>query len=253
MNKKLIFLGVIFIVGLFLAFWGRNPFKRGFAPSEPPVVSAFGTAERAPSPSPAKAKKPRLKNKKEQKNEATSEEVDKDVIELNEYNFSSNVNQCLNGYACELLEDPWALYQAFKREGKLNYIDDLVIFLRTKIGEDLHRDRYKAVLLKMIRDFYPPEDVQFQEAAYYEALGEHQKALENYLAVRKGDGGSTALGSGVDLAIANILFDMGRFSEALEYYESALRVYVNKTEDSPYLQETIRFIRERIEEAKKNS
>ena len=94
----------------------------------------------------------------------------------------------------------------------------------------------------MIDDFYPANEKLFQEAAYYNYLGDLEKSLSLYLALEKMSERDGSMTRAPALNIANTYFDLGRLPNALPYYEKALRETTNP--------ETLRFIDERISEIK---
>jgi tetratricopeptide (TPR) repeat protein len=98
----------------------------------------------------------------------------------------------------------------------------LISFLRSKLKNPEFKDRYKDMLLKMINDFYSPDEIEFQQAAYYAYLGELQKSLEIYLDLEKKSAQNPRLRSAPKHNIANVLYEQGRFAQALRYYEDAL-------------------------------
>ena len=49
----------------------------------------------------------------------------------------------------------------------------------------MFREVYREDLKRMIDDFYPPQEKEFQDAAYYSYLGESQKSLDLYLDLRQ--------------------------------------------------------------------
>jgi tetratricopeptide (TPR) repeat protein len=107
----------------------------------------------------------------------------------------------------------------------------------------------------MIRDFYPPEEKQFQEAAYYNYLGELEKSLELYLDLEKKSALDLSLRPAPKLNIANTFYDLGRSKEALPYYEAALEGYLSGQNQvlAPSQNDMIRFIEDRVEEIRKRS
>jgi tetratricopeptide (TPR) repeat protein len=143
-------------------------------------------------------------------------------ILLTAASFENLVADCFQGEACKLEEDPWKLYRLFKKEGKRRANDNLIAFLRSQLKDPLLKAQYKDVLKRMIEDFYPPRERQFQEAAYYAYLGELQKSLELYLDLEKKAAVNRRLRGAPKLNIANVYYDMARYKEALAYYQAAL-------------------------------
>ena len=144
-------------------------------------------------------------------------------IVLNGGNFEGFILKCFSGVPCKLGEDPLKMYSEFKAAGNRSANDHLISFMRSQLKNPDFRDRYKIVLKKIIDDFYPPEEKQFQEAAYYNYLGDLQKSLDTYLDLEKRTQSNPTLRPAPKLNIANTLYDMGRFKESLPYYEAALQ------------------------------
>ena len=119
--------------------------------------------------------------------------------------------------------------------------------------DELYRKRYKDILKKMIEDFYPPEELQFQQAAYYNYLGDLQKSLELYLDLEKKSLSDRSLRSAPKLNIANTLYDLQRYRDSLPYYQQALAEYVSREQEVsiPSQNDMIRFIEGRIEDVRK--
>lgn len=162
------------------------------------------------------------------------------VIELTSGNFASFVERCFQGEPCAFGEDPKKMYDAFKLRGDRQTSDLLLSLMRRNLKNDSFREQYKDNLKSMIEDFYSPEELPFQEAAYYNYLGDLKKSLELYLALERKSEFDMSLRPAPKLNIANTYYDLGRFREALRYYEAALQ--------EKYENETLRFIDDRITE-----
>jgi tetratricopeptide (TPR) repeat protein len=172
-------------------------------------------------------------------------------ITLTAGNFEDFVSRCFQGESCELEEeDPWKLYQDFKRSGNRRANDSLISYLRKMLTDLKLRDRYKGPLKRMIEDFYPPKEKLFQQAAYYNYLGDLKKSLNLYLELEKRSAGDSSLRPAPKLNIANTLYDLGRFEDALGYYKAALNEYAAGQQPTsfPSSNEMIRHIRDRISE-----
>ena len=163
-------------------------------------------------------------------------------------NFEGFVHRCFAGEICTLDGDPWKLYQSFKVAGKHLAIDNLISFLRSKMGEADFRSIHKDALKRMIIDFYPLEERQFQEGAYYYYTGNLQKSLDLYLDLEKKTRLNPKLSPAPKLNIANVFYDLERFEEALPYYEAALKEEFARDRHS----EAITFIEGRILAIKSN-
>jgi|GEM_PF-4548239 Tetratricopeptide repeat. len=171
-----------------------------------------------------------------------------DVVLLNSGNFESFVLKCFKGEKCRFGEDPMKMYQEFKASGNNRAIDNLLSFMRSALRYPAFRDYYKDTLKAMINDFYPPEERQFQEAAYYSYLGESEKSLNMYLDLVKKSKSNPDLQVPSSLNIANIYYDLKKYPEALNYYQSALEEHLSgKIVATP---SPVEFIEERIFEIK---
>ncbi|MGZ3775808.1 MAG: tetratricopeptide repeat protein [Pseudobdellovibrionaceae bacterium] len=170
------------------------------------------------------------------------------MITLTSGNFESFVLKCFQGEKCELGENPLEMYQVFKGANNHRANDSLISFMRSKLKDKEFRDQYKDMLKQMIYDFYPREEKQFQEAAYYNYLGDLQKSLDTYLDLQKKSQTDPSLRPAPTLNIANILYDMHRFKDALPYYEAALEECLSRS-DKP-IPNPESFIEERIAEIK---
>ncbi|WP_413293994.1 tetratricopeptide repeat protein [Bdellovibrio sp. HCB185ZH] len=170
------------------------------------------------------------------------------VITLNVGNFESFVLKCFQGENCVLGDDPMKMYQDFKAAGNNRAVDSLISFLRSKLRKPEFKDQYKDIVKKMIEDFYPPEEKQFQEAAYYNYLGDLNKSLELYLDLKEKAKTNPKLHDVSNLNIANTYYDLKRYSDAQPYYEAALLDYTSgKIKSAP---DPTSFVEERIAEIK---
>jgi tetratricopeptide (TPR) repeat protein len=174
------------------------------------------------------------------------------VIVLTEENFENEVMACFRGELCQLGEDPIRLYRHYKAAGNRKANDSLISFLRSKLRDPSWAAQYKDALKTMIEDFYPPEEQPFQNAAYYSYLGDLEKSLAFYLDLEKKSVSNPKLRPAPKLNIANVLFEMRRFSEALPYYQGALADYQSGKQQvaQPDPREMIEFIESRINEIK---
>ncbi|WP_413578728.1 tetratricopeptide repeat protein [Bdellovibrio sp. HCB290] len=143
-------------------------------------------------------------------------------LELNAGNFENLVLRCFKGEPCVLKDDPTKMYQEFKSAGNKRAMDNLISFLRSKLRTPEFRDKYKDVVKDMIADYYPPEEKQFQEAAYYNYLGDLNKSLELYLDLQAKAKHNPNLKNAPALNIANTYYDLRKYAEAQPYYEQAL-------------------------------
>lgn len=173
------------------------------------------------------------------------------VITLTAGNFESFVFKCFQGEKCVLGEDPMKMYQDFKAAGNTRAIDSLISFLRSKLRTPEGRDQYKDIVKNMIADFYPPEEKQFQEAAYYNYLGDLNKSLDLYLDLKEKAKTNPKLHDASNLNIASTYYDLKRYSEAQPYYEAALVDYtsgkIKSTPDpTPFIEERIAEIKARL-------
>ena len=105
--------------------------------------------------------------------------------ELTAGNFESFVNRCFEGEACTFADDPKKIYDRFKQAGNRRANDLLISFLRKNLKSKKFRERYKETLMAMIEDFYEPEELPFQVAAFHNYLGDLEKSLELYLALER--------------------------------------------------------------------
>ena len=165
-------------------------------------------------------------------------------IQLASNNFESFVSRCFEGEACEFSEDPWKMYEDFKLAGNTKAIDSLISFMRKKLQDEKFRSQHKEQLLKVIDDFYSPQERQFQEAAYFNYLGDLQKSLDLYLDLEKKSASDPSLRVAPKLNIANTFYDLGKYREALPYYEAAL----GSLGSGSHANDTGRFIDARIAE-----
>lgn len=173
-------------------------------------------------------------------------------LELSRINFEDLVHRCFQGESCVLSEDPWVLYLYLKESRKEKAIDLLISYLRSQLKYPEFASRYKGPLKKMIDEFYPREELQFQQAAYYNYLGDLKKSLELYLDLQKKAATDPSLRNAPNLNIANTYYDLGQFKQALPYYELARNEYISREQEViiPSQNEMILFIEERIREIK---
>ena len=195
--------------------------------THPQPVSETPAASLSPTPAEALAT---------QKNKAV------DAIRLTRGNFESYVRRCFSGETCEFEDSPFEMYQDFKHRGNREAMDRLISVLRNKLRTPEGREAYKDLVRKMIDDFYPANEKLFQEAAYYNYLGDLEKSLSLYLALEKMAERDTSMTRAPTLNIANTFYDLGKYEDSLPYYEKALSETTNS--------ETLRFIDERISEIK---
>ncbi len=181
-----------------------------------------------------------------------SQSSEEQKIKLNESNFENYVGRCFQGDPCEFQENPMDLYWNFKKANDRKANDLLISYMRKNLQNQVFAKQYKEILKKMIDDFYPPDEKQFQEAAYYNYLGDLRKSLDLYLDLEKKNVKDPSLRPAPKLNIANTYYDLGRFSDALPYYQAALGNYLSQQEQAaiPNQNDLIRFIEDRIEACK---
>ncbi|WP_413587592.1 tetratricopeptide repeat protein [Bdellovibrio sp. HCB274] len=172
-------------------------------------------------------------------------------LELTAINFENLVPRCFKGEPCLLKDDPMKMYQEFKAARNTKAIDHLISFLRSQLRKPEFRDRYKNILIDMIADFYPPEEQQFQEAAYYNYLGDLNKSLELYLDLQEKAKHNSSLKKAPLLNIANTYYDLRKYAEAQPYYEQALAELTSGAEvplpdPTPFVEERIAEIKARL-------
>jgi tetratricopeptide (TPR) repeat protein len=174
-------------------------------------------------------------------------------ILLTEQSFESRIHQCFEGEACELGESPEKLYQALKRRNDPQSIDRLISLMRSKLSDPDFRSRHRTELERMIEDFYPPSELPFQRAAFHSYAGENEKALEVYLDLERRSRNDPRLRPAPSLNIANVLFDLQRYSEALSYYRVALEEHRSGKQPSvaPQAREVLAAIEQRIAETER--
>jgi tetratricopeptide (TPR) repeat protein len=178
------------------------------------------------------------------KNVKTQKVIDSNpVIMLNELNFEQFIKECFEGKPCSIEGDPWNIYRKFKASGQSQITDSYLSFLRKQLKDPKYREQYKEPLLKMIEDFYPPEKIDFQKAAYYNYMGELETSLNYYLDLDNKAKLDPKIFNAPKMNIANTYYDLGRFKEALSYYEAAL--------NDPKNSNSLDFIYNRIDEVKK--
>jgi len=160
-----------------------------------------------------------LQNQTQDQTQTTNDEA---MITLTSTNFEKSVQKCFAGHACQLSEDAWRMYQEFKLSRNNRVTDLFISYLRSKLKDPTLRDVYREDLLKMIDEFYPPEEKQFQEASYYSYLGDPQKSLDLYLDLQRQSSLDATLRVAPNENIANELYALQRYSDALIYYKMAL-------------------------------
>jgi tetratricopeptide (TPR) repeat protein len=186
-----------------------------------------------------------------QANPAQSKRKSSSIHELTENNLEEVIGRCFQGEPCELKEDPWQLYLKFKSAGRATATDSLISYLRKELQNPKYRDQYKDVLLKMIDDFYPSNNLKtstnnldFQHAAYYYYLGDFNTSLDIYLKMEKtAESDPNAFHP---FNIANDLYELHRWKEALVYYRKALDELISQNHGGPDQQAVIHFLQDRI-------
>lgn len=138
------------------------------------------------------------------------------------------------------------MYKDFKLRENREAQDRLISVLRAKLRTPEGRAAYKDLVRKMIDDFYPPNEKMFQEAAYFNYLGDLDKSLGLYLALEKMSERDPTMTRAPALNIANTYYDLGRLEAALPYYEKATRETTN-SESLRFIDERIHAIRARIQ------
>ncbi|MDX9732019.1 MAG: tetratricopeptide repeat protein [Bdellovibrionales bacterium] len=83
----------------------------------------------------------------------------------------------------------------------------------------------------MIEDLYSESEKPFQMAAYYNYLGELENSLRLYFEIERRVQSGESLRPVPKLNIANTLYDMSRFREALSYYRQALDEYLRREQE----------------------
>ena len=189
-------------------------------------------------------------------NAATADFKNKDALKketlyLTYGNFESFVTRCFNGEPCKLQEDPVTMYKAYKDARNLKACGSLLSFMRSQLKYEDFKNQYKDSLFTMIHDFYPAEEIQFQDAAYYNYLGDYKKSLELYLDLEKKHQTNPALRKAPNLNIANTYYSLNLMREALRYYELALDDFLSDVDKVQQQREIIGFTQKRIVEIKK--
>lgn len=175
----------------------------------------------------------------------SSSDESKKIIFLNSENFESRSGECFQGALCEVEGDPWKQYLALKKEGRKNVTDLYIAFLRKKMSDPKFKDQNKDILKEMIKDFYPVEEIDFQMAAYYNYLGDLESSLQIYLALERKSQTDPKMFKSPKLNIANTYYDLGRFKDALAYYQASLSD--QKSTETADSIASINFINERID------
>jgi len=172
----------------------------------------------------------------------------KTPIILDRDNFERLVLECFRGHPCNFGEDPWHLYQYYKRSQHPRVCDSIIAVMRRKMEDPVYKEKNKALLLAMIQDFYPSTERDFQIAAYYAYLGELQKSVDLYLDLEKKSAKDSSLRPAPKLNIANVYYDLHKFREALPYYQAALKELLTGPETSSDQRSQIQFVQKRIEQ-----
>lgn len=170
------------------------------------------------------------------------------VIALSSNNFESFVGRCFQGEPCEFADDPRDIYEVFKADGNRTGQDRLISFLRARMSNQIAREKYKDGLKLMIADFYPKEERPFQDATFYNYVGDLDRSLELYLDLEKRSKSDPSLRPAPPLNIANVFYDLGRPKEALPYFIAARSDFeTGRTQTAvPSTNEMLRFIDNRI-------
>ena len=193
-------------------------------------------------------------NKLEGKIEKAVENVSsEDIIILSEDNFEESISKCFQGMPCEFGEHPWSIYQKFKRSQHPRVCDSVIALMRKKLEEPEFREKYKIALLTMIQDFYSPQELDFQTAAYYDYLGDRQKSLDLYLRLEKRANSDPDLRPAPKLNIANVYYNLHRLKESRPYYQSALQELMSGADKLNDQRSIIQFIQGRLGEIDKTT
>lgn len=170
------------------------------------------------------------------------------ILVLTANNFEEIVHKCFAGEPCAFGEDPWVLYQSFKRSQHPRTCDSIIALMRKNLKDPAFREKYKDTLLAMIEDYYPPAEKDFQRAAYYDYLGDKEKSLALYLDLEKRAARDAVLRPAPKLNIANVYYDLHRLRESLPYYQAALQNLRNGPQVTPDQRQVMQFIQTRIDE-----
>ena len=249
MTRKILILGVILFVGAVFLYHrlsleedltGRSSNQ----PKNTAPITSSTPIENVSAQTPTKPSSPTPLGQKTAKITAETSTTEP-VVVLNSGNFEGFVKYCFAGESCTLGEAPRSLYSHFKALGNRQALDSLLSYMRRRLQEEDFRKAHGAELLSMLRDFYPANELDFQNAAYYNYAGQLEKSLALYLELEKKAAIDPQLRPAPKLNIANTYYDLRRFREALPYYQAAL--------DESYPTEVMRFIEGRIEQIKKQN
>jgi tetratricopeptide (TPR) repeat protein len=229
--------------------WNRTNFESSGAGALAPLIPKTGSINHEQAPR-AMGERASGQSNPEISNQKESRKAD---LALTSGNFEGDVQKCFSGDNCILEDDPWKMYGDFKKANNQSAEDNLIAFMRSKLSDEEFRALYKEKLKKMIIDFYPPEERLFQVAAFYNYVGELENSLSVYKDLETKSEANPNLRPAPKLNIANTLFDLRRYREALPYYEMALRENLENSPQvmNPSQNEMARFIEDRISAIKK--
>ena len=250
-NKKGLLLGAVLVCATIVFVFSRQTFETKLpAQAFENVAQSGSNFSKETPPKAAEPKQQAGSQLQEAKNQESSES---EKIILTEDNFEEFVTKCFQGKPCEFGEDPWALYQKFKRSQHPKVCDSIIAMMRRNLSDPAFKEKYKDVLLAMIRDYYPAREIDFQTAAYYDYLGDRQKSLELYLALERKQATDPELRHAPKLNIANVYYNLGKLKEARPYYQSALQELMTSPEKTSDQRSVIQFIQGRIQEIDKTA
>ncbi len=172
------------------------------------------------------------------------------VIQLTSSNFESLIQKCFQGTPCQLAENAWRTYEVLKSGTNTHATSDLISFLKSKLKDPSLKDLYREDLRKMIDDFYPAEEKQFQQASYYASVGEPQKALDLYLDLQEKAADDPNLRTAPNLNIANALYELTRYSDALIYYRMAMDDLTTGSQKAQNQNDLVKFVQQRIDDTR---
>lgn len=164
------------------------------------------------------------------------------AIVLDTENFDNLIQDCLEGKPCDFAEDPWKMYSNFKRLNNRKSNQILIEYMSAQKLTDLnYRDKYKLIVKKMIEDFFTEEERAIPEAHYAMHMGENEKALKLFKALKNPN---------FDLNLANIHYDLKQYEQSLEYYQIAReRMIVN--ENDPNKNPALDYVESQIDDINK--
>lgn len=229
------------------------------APSLPPSWKMAATASEKPEPKRVVPRPSPLRKTSQAKlahDMPTREQGivdDSAVTILGAHDFVRAVEPCFRGHPCELADEPWDLYSQFKKAGRTHEADLLISFLRSRLRDPVWRNRYRDVVHQMIQDFYPPSELDFQQAAYHNYLGENETSLDLYLQLERKVQSRPEIRKAPKLNIANVFYDLGRWHEALPYYRAAMKETLADRGSSPDTRAILDFVQSRIDELQDRS